>query len=155
MSTLYDIDRAIMECVDAETGELIDPEKLSALMMERSEKIESVALWVKNLRSDALAYKAEKEAFADREKAASHKADQLEEWLKDACAGNAFKSVRCTVSFRKSEQVHIPDESCVPAEYKKATTTYKPDKKAIKAALKSGLEVAGCALVDNLNISIK
>lgn len=35
MATLYEIDSAIYECVDSETGEVIDEEKLNALMMER------------------------------------------------------------------------------------------------------------------------
>ena len=38
MATLYDIDQAILACIDLETGELIDPERLEALQMERSQK---------------------------------------------------------------------------------------------------------------------
>ena len=49
MSTLYEIDRAIMNCCNQETGEMIDQEALDALMMQRTEKLESVALWIKNL----------------------------------------------------------------------------------------------------------
>lgn len=57
MSTLYEIDRAIMNCCNQETGEMIDKEALDALMMQRTEKLESVALWIKNLQSDAIAFK--------------------------------------------------------------------------------------------------
>ena len=46
---IYDIDKAIEACVDTETGEIIDGEKLDALQMERAAKIEGVACWVKNL----------------------------------------------------------------------------------------------------------
>ena len=46
MSTLYEIDRAIMNCCNQETGEMIDQEALDALMMQRTEKLESVALWI-------------------------------------------------------------------------------------------------------------
>lgn len=49
--TLYEIDQAIMECVDLETGEIIDVEILSELQMERETKLESVALWIKKLES--------------------------------------------------------------------------------------------------------
>ncbi len=45
MATLYEIDAAIMDCVDAETGEIIDEEQLTTLLMERSAKLEGVALW--------------------------------------------------------------------------------------------------------------
>jgi hypothetical protein len=34
---LYEIDNAIMDCVDMETGEIIDVERLSALQMERDQ----------------------------------------------------------------------------------------------------------------------
>ena len=47
MATLYEIESAIYDCVDSETGEVIDEEKLNALMMERSAKLESVALWIR------------------------------------------------------------------------------------------------------------
>ena len=57
MSTLYEIDRAIMNCCNQETGEMIDQEALDALMMQRTEKLEAVALWIKNLQSDAIAFK--------------------------------------------------------------------------------------------------
>ena len=35
---LYEIDEAIMACVDAETGEIVDAEKLEALLIEKEEK---------------------------------------------------------------------------------------------------------------------
>ena len=57
MSTLCEIDRAIMNCCNQETGEMIDQEALDALMMQRTEKLEAVALWIKNLQSDAIAFK--------------------------------------------------------------------------------------------------
>lgn len=33
---LYEIEQAIMDCIDMETGEIIDAEKLDQLQMERS-----------------------------------------------------------------------------------------------------------------------
>ena len=41
---LYEIEKEIMSCVDMETGEIIDCEKLDALTMERYQKIENIAL---------------------------------------------------------------------------------------------------------------
>lgn len=73
MSTLYEIDAAILECVDAETGEIIDPDALTALTMQREQKIENVALYYKNLLSDAAQYKAEKDVFAEKERRAKKK----------------------------------------------------------------------------------
>ena len=41
MATLYEIEQAIMDCVDLETGEIIDIEKLDQLQMDREVKIEN------------------------------------------------------------------------------------------------------------------
>ena len=71
MATLYEIDNAIMECIDFETGEIVDFERLEELQMERERKLENVALWIKNLKSDADAIKAEKQVLDEREKASS------------------------------------------------------------------------------------
>lgn len=155
MASLYEIEQAILDCVDCETGEIIDQERLNNLMMERSEKIEAVALWVKNLESDAVAYKAEKEAFAVREKQATEKAKRLKEWLAKVCEGEKFSTPRCAVSFRSSESVEIDEGATIPAEYMRTKTTTEPDKVEIKAALKAGTEIGGCRLVTKVNTNIK
>lgn len=154
MATLYEIDAAIMECVDAETGEIIDCERLNALVMEKNAKLEGVALYIKNLESDAAAFKAEKEAFAAREATATNKAKRLKEWLTEALGGQKFSTAKCAVTFRKSERVEV-DENCVPKKYQTKTVTFKPDKKAIKALLKAGKRIKGCCIVENQNIQIK
>ena len=117
MATLYEIDRAILDCIDAETGEIIDANALAALSMERDEKIENVALWYKNLVSDAAQYKAEKDAFAAKEKAAKNKAESLKRFLDNALAGSSYKSPRVAVTFRKSEQIVVEDVYAVDERY--------------------------------------
>ena len=156
MANLYEIDQAILACVDLETGEIVDPEALSGLMMERNAKIENVALWVKNLRSDAAAYKAQKDVFALREEKALAKAEKLEAWLSEVCSGEKFSTAMCEVNFRKSESVEVLDENLIPAEYIRTTvkTTTSPDKTAIKKAIKSGQTIGGCALVQKINTKV-
>lgn len=155
MASLYEIDKSILECIDQETGELIDFERFESLQMERSQKIENVALWVKNLQSDALAYKAEKEAFAEREKAATKKAEQLKEWLAKVLEGQKFSTGKCAVSFRKSTKLEVLDEFSIPDDLMVKTVTVKPDVYAIKTLMKDGMVVPGCRLVENLNTQIK
>lgn len=152
--TLWEIDQGIMACLDAETGEIIDPEMLNALSMEREAKLENVALWIKNLRAEAAAIKTEKDALAKREKAAAKKAEDLENWLVQALGGQAFNTAKCAVGFRKSSRVDVLDKSIIPEAFMKAKTEYSPDKNAIAAAIKAGQEVSGCVLTDYLNISI-
>ncbi len=155
MPNLYEIDQAIMECLDFETGEILDAERLDALQIERASKIEGVACWIKNLSADALAYKAEKEAFAEREKKAMKKVEDLKAWLAGALDGQKFSTWRCAVTFRKSEAVEIADESLLPPELKTEKITYTPNKTAIKEAIKAGEEIPGCKLVERMNPTIK
>ena len=155
MANLYEIDQGILECLDAETGEVIDPERLDALFMAKNQKIENVALWVKNLLSDADAIKAEKDALADREAKCRKKADDLKKWLAKALEGQKFSTARCAVSFRRSETVEVDDVAFVPAELLRVRNIVEPNKAAIKAAIKEGREINGCRLVESLNTQIK
>lgn len=152
---LYQIDQAILECLDMETGELIDPERLENLQMERSQKIENVACWIKNLTAEADAIKAEKDNLADREARCRKKAEDLKLWMASALNGQKFSTAKCAVTFRKSEKVNIQDESLVPNQFLNITYSYKPDRQAIRQAIKAGQEVSGCNLVECLNAQIK
>lgn len=155
MASLYEIDYEIMNCIDFETGEVVDVEKLTSLQMEREHKIEGVALWVKNLKAEAAAYKAEKAAFADREKRAQNKIESLEKWLTNALNGEKLNTNRVAISFRKSKAVEIQDDSKIPDNYMNETVTFTPDKKGIKESIEYGLDVPGCELVERNNIQIK
>ena len=151
---LYEIDDAITKCVDEETGEIIDYEKLGELQIERETKIENVACWIKDLKAEAEALKAEKMAFAERQKVAENKAESLKKWLAYALDGKAFKSTRASVSFRKSQAVEITDIYKLDENYLRYKEP-EADKTAIKEALKAGKEVAGATLVENTSVIIK
>lgn len=151
---LYEIDEAILGCIDTETGEILDADKLNALQIEREEKLENVALWIKNLKSDAEALKAEKQAFADRQKAAENKAESLKKWLTEALAGEKFKTTRVAVSFRKTKSVQVEDIFALDNSFVKYAEP-TADKVAIKKAIEAGEEVAGATLVENVSISVK
>ena len=161
MASLYEIEQAMLACVDLETGEVIDAAQLDALQMERTAKLESVALWIKNLESDVEAYKAEMESFAARRKAAERKIEGLKTYLANALAGEKFSTAKCAVSFRKSEAVEILDrERCMSwavAACPEALTIKEPEinRTVIKKALKEGKTFPGVMLVERQNINIK
>lgn len=151
---LYEIDQAIMDCIDMETGEVIDEELLNGLQMERDAKIENVALWIKELKAEAEALKAEKMAFAERQKVAENKMESLKKWLAYALNGEKFKTVRASVTFRTTEKVEVADIFKLDENY----VRYKDpeaDKDAIKKAIKSGQVVAGATLVPSTSVIIK
>ena len=157
--TIYEIDQAIMECVDLETGEIIDTDKLNELELERESKIEGVACWIKDLKAEAEALKNEKQALAERQRVAENKAESLKKWLAYALQGEKFKTPKCAISFRKSEAVEVTDEGLnnLMKEHDELLT-YKapePNKTKIKQAIKDGLNVAGVQLVQNISTIIK
>lgn len=152
---LYEIDKAILACIDPETGELLDEAALEDLQMERTQKIKNVALWLKNLNASAAAYKAERDAFDERMKQAQKKAESLKRYLANALGGEKFVTDECAVSFRKSTAINVLDEAAIPAAYMAEKVTRSPDKTAIKAAIKGGEAVPGVALVENLSVQIK
>jgi outer membrane murein-binding lipoprotein Lpp len=151
---LYEIDQAILSLVDAETGEILDYEAFAELQMERDQKIENVALWIKNLVAEAAALKAEKDSFAEREKAAKNKAESLKKYLDTILQGQPLKTTKFNVTYRKSEATVIDDISKIPAEYLKPIDP-EADKTAIKNAIKAGAEIAGAHIEEKMNISIK
>lgn len=151
---LYEIDNAIMDCVDMETGEIIDIERLSALQMERDQKIESIGCWIKNLLSDAKALKEEKDNLAARQKVAENKAASLKEFLSKYLDGEKFKTAKVSISYRKSDSVDISANATVPDEFLKYEEP-KPDKIGLKAALKAGKEFPGISLKTSQTIQIK
>lgn len=155
MASLYEIDQAIMSCVDSETGEIIDAEALDALLMQREDKLEAIACWIKNLQSDANAIHEEINALAIREAKCRRKAESLKQYLASALQGEKFSTAKCAISFRRSDRVAIQDISLVPQKYMKKTVTYAPDKTAIKERLKAGKNVKGCQLIENLNTQIQ
>lgn len=151
---LYEIDEQIAQCFDGETGEILDAERFDALAMERDSKIENAALFYKNLMADAEAYKAEKQAFAEREQAARRKAESLKNWLDYALAGKGFITARCAISFRASERVVIDDLSRIDKCYLKFAEP-TADKTAIKNAIKDGAEILGAHIEAARNITVK
>ena len=155
MASLYEIDQAIMSCVDSDTGEIIDAEALDALLMQREDKLEAIACWIKNLQSDANAIHEEINALAIREAKCRRKAESLKRYLASALQGEKFSTAKCAISFLRSERVAIQDEALIPKKFMKKTITYAPDKTAIKALLKAGKNVKGCQLIENLNTQIK
>lgn len=161
---LFDIDERLAACVkldesrvvDTESGEIIDLEAIAALEMERDKKIENLGCWYKNLLSDAEALKAQKNAFAEREKAAKAKAESLKGFLGRYLNGKKFETAKVAMSFRKSEAVEF-DAKCigdVPEEFLKFKDP-ELDKVAVKKAIKAGETVPGCELVARQNLQIK
>lgn len=163
MRALYDIDQAILDCCDLETGEILNGEKLTALQMEREAKLEGVALWVKDMKAEADAVKAEADKLTARKKALDNKIEAVKTWLLYALNGERLKTARCTVYQTHSQKLTVADE---PELVKFLQTLDKPDRflrfkepelkrDDIKKALKDGTIIPGASLEETESVVIK
>lgn len=170
MASLYELDKGIEEllehefneaCVDEETGE-IDGEKASAfldqLLLDRTLKIESIALFIKNLKTDAVAIKTEEARLKTRREQKERKAERLLEYLKHsllAVGDTKFETPRVALGFRSSKQVIVEDFSLLDKRFLTEKVEVAPNKTAIKQAIEGGEEVAGARIETKQNLMMK
>ena len=163
MRPIYEIDQEILDCIDDETGEILDVEKLDALQMEREAKLEGVALWVKDLKAEAAAVKEEADKLTARKKALDNKMESLKAWLMYALRGEKLKTPRCNVYQTHNQKLNVPDEAGLISFLQ---TLNDPDrflrfrepelrKDEIKKALKDGYVIPGAELEDTESVVIK
>lgn len=153
---LYDINyEKYYGCVDEETGE-IDTEKLAALEEEFNSKVSNLACWCKELKAEAEAIKAEKQALAKRQATTENQLERVKRYLQDALEGQKFKDSRVSISYRTSTSTEVSEDldlNILPDSLKKVTV--EPNKTAIKEAIEAGLDIEGCRLVTKTNIQIR
>lgn len=170
MATLYEINQELIEflengfnlaCVDMETGE-IDEQKaaeyLEALQIEWTEKVENIALYIKNLDAEAEAIKEEEKSLKARREAKEKKAERLREYLKTSMLTSnkqKFETAKVALSFRASKSVIIDDMENLDKSYITEKVTYSADKTAIKKAIESGWTVEGARIEVNQNLQIR
>ena len=165
--TLYEIDNEIrsfldrmLDAVDEETGEVldIDPAELEQLNKAREQKIENIALYIKDIDADVKAIKEEENNLKERRQKAEKKAERLRDLLSMSMinAGeDKFSTARCAVSFRSSKSVVITDLDLIDEAYVKKVIDVKPDKTAIKKAIEAGEDIEGAHIEEKQNIQIK
>lgn len=151
---LYEIDSAILDCMDIETGEIFDIDRFEELALTRDAKIENICLWIKNLNAEIEALKAEKDAFAKRQKSAENKMESLKKYISGYLEGTPFESTKVKVSFRKSESLEIEEGTIIPDEFLRFKEP-EVNKTDLKNAVKAGLAIAGVQIVEKQNIQIR
>ena len=159
---LYEIDaniQAIIEngfAVDEDGVITFDESDLDGLQEKLETKLENIALYIKNLEADVIAFKDEEKALEGRRKAKENKADRLKAYLQgylEQTEKGKFETPRVLAKITKGEAVEV-DLNKLPKEYVTVKEEIKPDKTAIKQALKSGKVIEGCRLVQSKNVKI-
>jgi hypothetical protein len=153
---LYEIMQELELALTPDENGEITQEQLDAfeqLELAKNEKIENIACWVKNLRSDANALWEEGKNLLERSTVKDKQAHRLENLLSSFLKGEKFESSKCRISYRKSEQIEITNDKLLPKKF----WVVKKDisKKLIRDAILAGQKVKGASLVEKQNIQIK
>lgn len=161
--SLYQMSQAYLQAfadleIDEATGEITDFNAIDFIDSEFEDKAVNCALYVKGLEAEIAAYKAEEERLKEWRKAAEKKRDSFMQYI-ESCMDEVGKSKiqdpRARLSFRKSEQCVIDDPEMLPRKYITVKTEEKPDKAAIKAAIKAGTPISGAHIETCRNLQIK
>lgn len=157
--SIYEIDDSILSLVDMETGEIEDEKRYDELQMERTQKVENIACYFKNLVAEAKAMKEEETNLAKRRKAVENKAERIKSLLVYALKGDRFESPKVRCSYRKAKSVQVDDSFiCWARENADDLLTFKeptPNRAAIKAALADGREIEHAEIVTHESLQVK
>lgn len=162
MASIYELNKNYQEVStlleSAETDEELQAinDTLKMLDVSIEEKVENTAKYIKNVESDIEGIKAE----INRLTALKKQKERNTEWLKSnieyALKNKGIEKLEVGTfkcGYRKSESVEVDNLKAIPSDYTK--TEIKPDKTAIKKALKAGEEINGVHIQTNMNFYIK
>ena len=147
-----------LEADDPEQRQQALVELEAALLAEEGNKAALAAkadatCWViEHLRGQAAYRQQQARRLTDLARSDAGRADALEESLilvltRLQPAATRFSFSNHELSSRKSQAVVIDDEQALDPEWLTVTTTSKPDKSAIKEALKAGQQITGAQLL--------
>ena len=136
---------------------------LEAITMSLEAKVDNIACMMKNLDAEITAIEAEAKKLTERAKAKEKTYDRLKEYLADNLQRAnlpKIETIRSVVSFRKSDSVEVNEETFLgwAQIHRDDLLTYtapKPNKTAIKKALKDGAKIPGAQIVVKQNLQIK
>ena len=148
--------------IDPETGELMDfATALEKLTLDKRAKLENIAIWYKNLASDAAAMKIEEDNLSKRRKAVEGKMESLKGYMMAAMmredgSFEKFASPRAAITIRRNApSVAIHDEALLPREFLVEKTTVSVDRVRLGEVLKRGIDVPGAHLEQSRSVMIK
>lgn len=157
---LYEITPQLVELSNMDASDEAVRDTLEAVQMEFNDKAVAIVKVAESLDADTSAIDAEIERLKARKQVIVNRKQQLRDYLLYNMEAAGIKKIDCplfTVTLRQGvESVEIIDQSQIPNEYVTVEVVEKPDKTAIKAAIKSGKEVTGAILKRGANsIQIK
>lgn len=154
---LNDIYRQLSQRDDLDPTTLID--SLKAIKDDREVKLENLATWADQLKSEIEFLEGKQKLFRDELIYRRNKLKWIKRYMTDVMDDAGIKKLQTdnhllsTRNFKASTVVDDVDK--LPSELVTEEVTIKPDKKGIYDCLKEGDEVPGAHLEPNRNVVIK
>lgn len=132
---------------------------LDAIQDDRKSKLDNLATWADQLKSEIDFMSDKKNSWEDEITYRKNKLAWIKQYITDVLDDAGIKRLTTdnhllsARNFKASTIIDSDEE--LPDKFKVTETTTKPDKKAIYKALKSGEEVPGAHLKPNRNTVIK
>lgn len=148
--------------IDDETGEIKDLvilEQLeSELKNQLSEKGSGIIKVLRNSEAMIEAIKSEEERLKKLRKSMENKKENFKKYILGNMLNMGIKKIETelgAMSLRNSDAVEIYDETMIDEKFINVKIEKKPDKVAIKKAIKDGEEIQGAKLVTNVSLNVK
>ena len=126
-----------------------------SLLLSKTDKIESLAIYHKNELAKAAMITAEIKNLQSREKAHKSKAEGLKTYLSNY-VDSKMETSKVKITFRKSQALaYSEDFHAEDLAQELQTIKITPNAAAIKSRLKSDISIDGVQLVEKQNIQIK
>ena len=135
--------------------------ELEALQLDKKEKIENTALYIKQLGYEVKALQDEKKSIDTRIRQKRNTTEYLKGLLDTTLEGKKFETPKARVSFRKTTKVEVDPPFTTYAQergmvdYINIDIRINPDKKEIKKALQDGEQIEYCHLVEGKSVIVK
>lgn len=133
---------------------------MEAIEGEFQEKGKAIAMIALNIDGDLEAIQSQIDRLTERKRVITNRKNSLKEYLRENMDASGITKIThplFTITCGKGRpSVVIDNEADIPDEYMSVKTTMSPDKTAIAAAIKAGLEVPGAhSEIGKSSISIK
>lgn len=164
------LEMLVSEHFDTEDGVIFESDeelakKIDEVSLDLDTKIENIGCFIKNLEAENQALKTEEQNLKKRRTTNENKIEGLKKYLNGYLTATIaddnerakwrFRTGKVVLGYRRSNTVEVPDIEKLDKEYLKVKTDVSADKVAIKEAIKSGKEVKGAFIKENINLTCK
>lgn len=147
---LYEITGQLADLSSMDMDDEAVKNTLEMVQDDFNSKAIAIIKLAENMDADTSAIDSEIERLKSRKQVIVNRKQQLRDYLLHNMEASGIQKIECplfTATLRKgAESVEIEDQSKLPDEFVTVEVVTKPDKNAIKAALKAGQEVPGASL---------